>query len=836
MAKREVTVTIAGEETVSTAANAASGSLTGFAGKIPGWMQGLAILKLGYEALGKALGLAKDFVMDSMAAYDAFSASQTKLAAMSKLTGVSMADMGALVKKARDEFGLSTVASAELTGSVAKFAAQAGAASSAGRLMATALELGAASGMNATQVAEGLTSALAGNDEFLNRLGLANPSQLWKDYAEANGRAVKTLTDTEQKLAVMTAIMDAGNKVAGVYAERMDSGAGAQDRLNKKLDDAKVAFGQATQPARIFIVQGLTSLIDFLGRAALAFGRVANVIVVTFSGAIELARSVVGGFMVAVGKLTGNKELEAWGKTQADAFGDFLKQMDKLEKKYLTTGDAATESASKQTAAVKSVQTTAKAAAETTEQQVDRLGKVLDSKLGKPLELAIGMTEGAIRRLGDSAREQLPPETAAKFNEHMEALAANAEKVRERITATGQSTQGVSRNTKDIASEVAMFARGAVDAAGAFGVIDDAAMRSLNSAISIASALGNMAKNGFSFAGVTGVIGGVASIVSGMMANDAERRQLTRENNTNLKRLTKEIGGLKLDITGEQYTTALGAFAPVSDKLKRGELLSVIENRDLLKRLETSGVTMAMLVKMAKELGVGTVGSGASEVVADMGALFRAMSGTQIGKVGTNFADQLAFFRESQDLNNESGPGKFQRLVEFLVSKGGVGALGGVDFSDPQKAKQSLLALFASLNEGGVAASMLGKISGGTLKDIIAEIIRGLDASTPGGTTSTIGSGVTVDTGTGGTVTVPADSIQSVIGAMNSNLGAILTTHTDLHTRVATATEASAAWLQSIDGKMDRLINVSASVNGTDEALEDRRFALGIQQGRGPTF
>ena len=112
-----------------------------------------------------------------------------------------------------------------------------------------------------------------------------------------------------------------------------------------------------------------------------------------------------------------------------------------------------------------------------------------------------------------------------------------------------------------------------------------------------------------------------------------------------------------------------------------------------------------------------------------------------------------------------------------------------------------------------------------------------LDAGTAGtGTTGTTGSGVTVGTGTGGTVTVPADSIQSVIGAMNSNLGAILTTHTDLHTRVATATEASAAWLQSIDGKMDRLIAVSASVNGTDEALEDRRFALGIQQGRGPTF
>ena len=640
MAKREVTVTIAGEETVSTAADSAGGSLTGFAGKIPGWAAGLALLKVGYEAVAKAIAFAKDYVMDSLAAYDRFEQTQAKLGAQSKLTGISQDTLRKSMELGRKEFGLSEQVAAEAAITTGKYATRAGDATLQNKLLAAALDLGAASGLDAAASMEAHEQGLRGQDDGFDKLLGKNPSSIWKEFADANGLAVGKMTDTEKRMAELTAVVEAGGLVMGSYAGRLETGAGKSEKLNQALEEQKKQFGQAIQPLRIFVTQGLITLVDVLGRAALAFGRVANAIGVILVGAVEAGRSVVGGFATALGKLTGNKEMEEWGKTQANAFSDFTAQLGKLEKKYLTTGDAATESAGKQTAAVKSVQTTAKAAAETTEQQVDRLGKVLDSKLGKPLELAIGMTEGAIKRLGDSARDQLPPETAAKFNEHMESLAANAEKVRERITATGQSTQGVSRNTKDIASEVAMFARGALDAAGAFGVIDDAAMRSLNSAISIASALGDMAKNGFSFAGVTGVIGGVASIVSGMMANDAERRQLTRENNTNLKRLTKEIGGLKLDITGEQYTTALGAFAPVADKLKRGELLSVIENRDLLRRLEASGVTMAMLVKMAKELGVGTVGSGASETVADMGALFRAMSGTQIGKVGTNFADQ----------------------------------------------------------------------------------------------------------------------------------------------------------------------------------------------------
>jgi uncharacterized protein YjbJ (UPF0337 family) len=830
MAKREVTVTIAGEETVSTAADSAGGSLTGFAGKIPGWAAGLALLKVGYEAVAKAIAFAKDYVMDSLAAFDAFSASQTKLAAMSKLTGVSMADMGALVKKARDEFGLSTVASAELTGSVAKFAAQAGSASSAGRLMATALELGAASGMNATQVAEGLTSALAGNDEFLNRLGLANPSQLWKDYAEANGRAVKTLTDTEQKLAVMTAIMDAGNKVAGVYAERMESGAGAQDRLNNKLDDAKVAFGQAIQPARIFIVQGLTVLVDFLGRAALAFGRVANVIVVTFSGAIELARSVVGGLAVAIGKLTGNEELEKWGKTQADAFGDFLTQMDKLEKKYLTTGNAATESAGKQTAAVKSVQTTAKAAAETTEQQVDRLGKVLDSKLGKPLELAIGMTEGAIKRLGDSAREQLPPETAAKFAAHMQTLADRAEEVRVRLTDTSGAIETGTKKSENMGKQVVGIARAGLDAAQAFGVINASAASTLTSVINMGEGLARL--TGGDLTAIPGIIASAVNLIA-QLTSDGGRRKLITENTRAMDRLRTELGNLSLNVTGEDFGKIEDALREVLPRIQGGR--GAANTTDIMNALLKRGMNMGDLKNLADQLGIRIYSDSGALSVDGIRQLFQAMGMVELGKFGQDFQSQRQATMAGFDVNATTDVGQIQALGQ-LGGRFASALSGVVDVNDLAGSRSRLAALFQRMNDGGLSASELGGLTGTEFLDFITDIIGRIDRLTPGGTTGTTGSGVTVGTGTGGTVTVPADSIQSVIGAMNSNLGAILTTHTDLHTRVATATEASAAWLQSIDGKMDRLIAVSASVNGTDEALEDRRFALGIQQGRGPTF
>ena len=830
MAKREVTVTIAGEETVSTAANAAGGSLTGFAGKIPGWAAGLALLKVGYEAVAKAIAFAKDYVLDSLAAYDRFEQTQAKLGAQSKLTGISQDTLRKSMELGRKEFGLSEQVAAEAAITTGKYATRAGDATLQNKLLAAALDLGAASGLDAAASMEALEQGLRGQDEGFDKLLGKNPSSIWKEFADANGLAVGKMTDTEKRMAELTAVVEAGGLVMGSYAGRLETGAGKSEKLNQAIEEQKKQFGQAIQPLRIFVTQGLITLVDVLGRAALAFGRVANAIGVILVGAVEAGRSVVGGFATALGKLTGNKEMEEWGKTQANAFSDFTTQLGKLEKKYLTTGDAATESASKQTAAVKSVQTTAKAAAETTEQQVDRLGKVLDSKLGKPLELAIGMTEGAIKRLGDSARDQLPPETAAKFAAHMQTLADRAEEVRVRLTDTSGAIGEGTKKGGDLVKQVIGVARAGLDAAQAFGVINASAASTLTSVINMGEGLYRV--SGGDLTAIPGIIASAVNLIA-QLTSDGGRRKLITENTRAMDRLRTELGNLSLNVTGEDFGKIEDALREVLPRLQGGR--GAANTTDIMNALARRGLGMGDLKKLADQLGIRIYSDSGALSVDGLRQLFQAMGMVELGQFGQDFQSQRQATMAGFDVNQTNDVGQI----------GALGRLGGrfssalsgiVDVNDLAGSRSRLAALFQRMNDGGLSASELGGLTGTEFLDFITDIIGRIDRLTPGGTTGTTGSGVTVGTGTGGTVTVPADSIQSVIGAMNSNLGAILTTHTDLHTRVATATEASAAWLQSIDGKMDRLIAVSTGVNGTDEALEDRRFALGIQQGRGPTF
>ncbi len=842
--RKQVTVVINGEEYVSTAAKQAEAGITLFGKRIPFVLDATKLLEMGMNALRAAFGALKQFAMDSIRAFDEYSASQTKLRAMSMLTGVSMGEMRDLVKQARDEFGLSTVASSDLAGSVAKFAAQAGSASKAGDLMASALELGAASGMNASQVAEGLSSALAGNDEWLNRLGLANPSQLWKDYAAANGRAVGTLTDTEQKLAVMTAIMDAGNKVAGTYAERMESGAGAQDRLNNKIEDAKVAFGQAIQPLRVFVVQGLTTMVEVGGRVVLAIGRVANAIGVILTGAIEAYRSYVGYLAVGIGKLTGNKDIEDWGRRNSTAFSDFRSQLERLEDKYLTTGKAAEESATKQEGANRKAGASIKAVTETAEEAADRLNRTLDAKLGRPMAVAIGLTEGAVERLGRAAVDQLPTQQSEQFLTHMQGLVTASESARDRILGIKDGTGTAATRTKDMAREVEMFARGALGAAESFGVIDDAAARSLNSAISIASAIGSIIKSGFSFAGVTGVIGGVASLVSGMMAADAERRRLLRENNVQLQKLREEGVTLSTKVSGEKLSTLTQALS--GDDLLSGEYFADKE-RSVLNQLAAFGLSLRDLEAVAAEYGIQGITKNGK--LNDFRALRQLIEALQIGggkvRVGQSFSDQLQFFRDTQSNDGADGLGALQGLIDFLRNVGGVRALDGIDvMADPQAAASRLRGLFTQLSNGGIESGAIGRLTGSQFSGLLMELIRGLTGPA-GATAPTSGASGAPVTGAGGSAPpagpaggqVPAETIQSVIKAMDARMLSVLSSHTPLIDRIAVATEASATSLRSIDSKMDTLIEVTAgNLDATDAKLEAMRRLAALERGERPVL
>jgi hypothetical protein len=844
MSKRQVTVVINGEETVSDATQKAGGALGGFIGKMPDWVKGLAALKVAYDAITYAVGLvvgaitrAKDYVLESIAAYDRFAASQTKLAAQSKLTGVSMAELNRIAEAGRDAFGLSTVVANDAATTVAKYASRAGDATKANELLAKALDLGAAAGLDAAATMEALEQGLRGQDEGFDKLLGKNPSSIWKEFADANGLAVGKMTDTQKRMAELTAIMDAGNIVQGSYNDRMESGAGAQDRLNNKLDEAKVAFGRAIQPARIFITQGLTNLVEVGGRVVLAIGRIANALVVVFTGAVEGARSIVGDLAIGIGKLTGNKEIEEWGRRNATAFSDFRAQMGQLEDKYLTTGKAAQESETKQVTAARNVAAAGKAAAETTEQAADRLNKALDAKLGRPMAVAIGLTEGAVASLGRAAVDQLPTQQSETFLAHMQGLVTASESARDRILGIKDGTGTAATRTKDMAREVEMFARGTLDAADAFGVIDDKSRRSLDSAVNIASAIGRIASSGFSFAGVAGVIGGVASLVSAMMGGDADRRRLLRENNARLADVRDGLAEFKLEISGGDQQLLIDLL---TEGLGDGAFTGSSQMPALLRHLANSGFSERRLDQIAKDLGI-NIRDGQGRMMYDgLVSLLTALMLTNQPRA--NFNNRMSGLEDSFDVNQTSDVGRIQQL----------GNLGGefselfrniIDPNDLSGSRDRLRGLFNDFQAGRISNRQLGGLTREQFQSLILNLIGRIDqiapaTSAPSGESVSVGGGGTslVIGGTGGS-SVPTATIQDVIKASAESMTAVLTVHTALHERIAAATEGSYGELKQINGKMDSLIAVTeGQFTRIDKELAAVRLSAATSSGAGPSF
>jgi len=838
MAKKEVTVVINGEEYVSTAAKQAEVAVDGLGGFMQKFKDKLIpvvdvtkLVEFAVRALSAAFNAAKQFVMDSIGAYDAYMTAQSKLTAVSKMTGIPLRDLHDIVRRGREEFGLSSVAAGEMAGAVARFAAKAGDSSRASELMAKALEIGAASGMNATQVAEGLTSALAGNDEWLNKLGLSNPSVIWEEYADANGIAKGQIDDTTKALAVMNAIMDAGEKVTGTLAERMEAGAGAQDRLNNKLGDAKIAFGAAIQPARVLIIDGLMFMLDVLSPLMVGLAKFANLMIETVVGSFKLAQSAAGAVVLAIGKLTGNDSLVAWGQRNSMAMDEYVNRLSKMEAQSSLSSAAVTEQAKAHELAAVKITASKDATEKHTKATKDA------EAAHKPLYAALGMTQGALERLAQAAKEQLPPKPAQDFNAAIDSIRRGSDEIAIKMRTVGDEALRSANTTKDMAREVETVARGAIDAAGAFGVIDETAQRSLNSAVSIASAIGNMAKSGFSFAGVTGVIGGVASIVSTMMQGDAERRRLQKINNEALAKLSKDIGGLRLNVTGEDMQTAQSAIYSVLGSLAGGR--GAKNEEELRAALMDRGLAMTDLERIAKEFGIELrTKSGALSVDA-VQTLYNALVTVKGGKLGGDFQSQLDFFRETQGINNETGGTQATNLLKFLMGQGGVGALSGLDFTNPAKMREQLIALRGRLNSAeGIDASMLGKLTGSDFNRLLVELIGmlgGDSLGTPSGSTD-VGIGAGSNIVVGGGASVATDTVQSVIKAMDTNLAGILTTHTAIHERIAVATEGSYTELRTLNGKMDTLIAVSAGTDRIDAALEAERRLLAVQQGTPVTF
>ena len=840
MAEKTIKVVIDGQEMVSDVAGKASGSLDGFMAKIPGWAKITGLLTAAFAVISKVVGEVGDFVMDSISAYDSYAAAQVKLTATSKLTGVSLDELKRVAKTAREEFGLSAVSAVELTSSVARFTTAAGATSKASGLMASALELGAASGLNATQVAEGLTSALAGNDEFLNRLGLSNPSVIWEKYRVANGLAKDQMDDTTKALAVMTEIMNAGSVVAGGYAERLESGAGQQERLNNRMEEAKVAFGAAIQPLRVFTVQGLTVLVDILGRVGLAVGRVVNAVGVLLVGSFQIARGVVGGLVEGLGKLTGNKDLEEWGAKQTQAFPAFIDQLKKMEQGIDATGTATTKSGAKLTANTK-----------LTEEELKKQDAAWKQYL-KDYEAGLKRINDAYDAYFKLLPKLQPALQEAMQTQHIEgqnrALAASKDAADAAFKAIKDGAEPLPELIKQSETAVGDMASKLGDAAGAvltvgenFGGLDDDAKKVLTSVKSIGTSMGDLAKNGLSFAGVTGLIGGVASIVGTMMAADSERRRLLRENSVQLQKLREEGISLSTKVSGSTLSKVMQALNATD---LTGQFFADKE-QSLLTQLSAFGVSIRDLEAVANEYGIQNVVKNGR--IMDFNALrqlITALKGTSPVRVGQSFGDQLQYFRDSQSAAGNDGLGAVQGLVDFLRNVGGVSALEGVDVANnPGGAINTLRGLFAQLNNGtGIDPGRIGKLTGAQFSDLLLEIINSIRSapgaqssagSNPGGDATGGAPGTT-----SGGVVVPTKTLADVLDgvvAQTTALGTYHVKHLSIATDHLAEAKAQTGILTEIATNTRSLINGGLE-NMIDEQLAKKQSIAALSGGVGPSF
>lgn len=169
---------------------------------------------------------------------------------------------GVLAQKNREfaaSVGLSTRAAAETTSQIARLATNAGQTQNLDRLLKGFADLGAARGIAGADLNTLIGTILSGQDEGLNRLGIADPGQLYKAYAREIGKTVEELTQMEKVQAAVNAVLEKSAIFTGAAEARMKS-------LEGQVATSTAAWENFTDAlSKVFTTSGPVT--DFLSEA-----------------------------------------------------------------------------------------------------------------------------------------------------------------------------------------------------------------------------------------------------------------------------------------------------------------------------------------------------------------------------------------------------------------------------------------------------------------------------------------------------------------------------------------------------------------------------------------
>ncbi len=408
------------------------------------------------------------------------------------------------------------------------------------------------------------------------------------------------------------------------------------------------------------------------------------------------------------------------------------------------------------------------------------------------------------------------------------------EKANKEAEKTEKTTQKMFENVSNIA-------RSALDVFSAFELVDREVGSALTSVINIGDNIAKMMAGGDVFAGVSGILGGVANIVSVMMDGDAERRRATNLNNARLRELNDTIGDLDLNVTGDDLLTAQDVLKKILPLVGSPE--DAFKNSNAVREiLAKAGMTFGDLARIADEMGINIKGANGSVDLALLPQLLEGLGLIEPGKFGTDFNSQLRAARAGFDVNNVGDLAQIGQIAG-IGGRFSQGLRGVFDINDLAGSRQRFQDLFNRFSNGGVSAQELGDLTGNQFLDLVTDIIGRIDGLSAGGggsgstgippLTLPGGTGNPTGGGAGGVTSGYADLI-AALGEQTDTLAVLLTDSLGVQREIAHNTSSGWGVLEEIRGLRADIVG-GRLVEGVDAALEARRRTTDLSRGRLPS-
>lgn len=213
-----------------------AGSLNGLVGGIPI----LGSLANGYTAAAVAAGVfAKEAVQASLAGI----ASNRNLESSATSAGVAYAKASQGARQLGQQLAVSNIEAQKTYASLVTLTKNAGLTGQIDSIATEFADVAAAKGLQGGDIAVLVSQLISGQDEALNRLGIKDPSGLYKEYAASVGRVVASLTEEEKTTIRVSAIRKLAAENAGAAADRLNEVDGQVATLSATLENLTQATG-----------------------------------------------------------------------------------------------------------------------------------------------------------------------------------------------------------------------------------------------------------------------------------------------------------------------------------------------------------------------------------------------------------------------------------------------------------------------------------------------------------------------------------------------------------------------------------------------------------------